>query len=164
MSWMAQKELTFLQLFIFPSFLSFLSKQQAPMLPCLGCSADCSCSCAYVCVCQSDESKGLRLGWLMLENTTAPVTHVGLWGLTRLYLTPVHAEYWLLCVRLTHILRDGGSPASNFWAFLLCCSRLLQLSGLHRQYRSDCSDDCNAVDFQLKVNIAAFDLAFLWKV
>lgn len=96
--------------------------------------------CLRVCVCQSDESKGLRLGWRTLESTTAPVTHAGLWGLTRLYLTPracTATTLQCVCVSHTHTSWWGG-PASNFWAFLLCCSQLLQLSGLHRQYRSDC--------------------------
>lgn len=127
-SWIGQKQLTFLQLFIFPSFLSFLSKQQAPMVLCVGCTADWKCSC----VCQSDESWGRRLGWLTLENTTAPVTHVGLWGLTRLYLTPrVCRALTAPCVSHTHFMVGVAPPLS----FEPSCFAVHDSSSF--QYRSD---------------------------
>ena len=125
----------------YSSSLVFSLSCQSSRLPCCrsGCSEDCNCSC--LCVCQSEESEGLRLGWLMLENTTAPVTHVGLWGLTRLYLTPrARRALTALCVCHTHFVM-GVAPPLTSEPSCFCCSRLLQLSGLHRQNRSDSSDD-----------------------
>lgn len=63
-----QRKLTFLQPFSFPNFLSFLSKQQAPMLLCGECRAEWGCR-PIPCASQSDYSaKGPSRGSLMLRN------------------------------------------------------------------------------------------------
>lgn len=154
MSWMAQKQLTFLQLFIFPSFLSFLSKQQAPMLPCLGCSADCNCSCMCVCVCvcvsltrakdwglAGERWKAPQLQWLTLgcEVWLGFTSH------------PVHAQQRLfnVCVSHTHTLRDGVAPPPtsepSCFAVHNCSSSQVCTVSI-----AAIVDDCDAVDFQLR--------------
>ncbi len=52
-------ELTFFQPFSFPSFFSFLSKQQAPMLLCVECRAEWGCR-PLKCLSQSDYSVSKR--------------------------------------------------------------------------------------------------------
>lgn len=69
-------------------------------LSCQSSRLPCCCVCGVhsrAPLCQSAYSnRDSSLGRLALENTTAPVTHVGLQGLTGLHLTPcVRAEQWL---------------------------------------------------------------------
>lgn len=100
-------------------------------------------------LCQSAYgNRDSSLGRLALENTTAPVTHVGLQGLTGLHLTPcVRAEQWLtdwlwLCVHRFRLIHtpSWGWPRLKPPTLHYPCSRQWQLWGLHCQYRAHCSD------------------------
>lgn len=101
-------------------------------LSCQSSRLPCCCVCGVhsrAPLCQSAYSnRDSSLGRLTLENTTAPVTHVGLRGLTGLHLTPcVRAEQWLtdwlwLCVRRasetlpshTHSLVGAAPPRASY--------------------------------------------------
>lgn len=127
-------KLTFLQPFSFPNFLSFLSKQQAPMLLCVKCRVEWGCR-PLKCLSLSLTTawvKGPSLCSLTLGNATALVTHSGLRGLIRLYLTPcVCGAMTVLDLCYIHT-PSWGSPASSLPppppAPLACCSALLQLA------------------------------------
>lgn len=119
-------KLTFLQPFSFPSFLSFLSKQQAPMLRCEECTAVWAAVSYSVCVSLSTVKRTKPWLTLMLENTTAPVTHTRLQGLTRLYLTPCVCGAMTDCVcareRLLshmHSLMGVAPPLASYPSCLL---------------------------------------------
>lgn len=124
-------------------------------LSCQSSRLPCCCVCGVhsrAPLCQSAYSnRDSSLGRLTLENTTAPVTHVGLRGLTGLHLTPcVRAEQWLTdcdCVCAAQVRRfrlihtpSWGRPRLEPPTLRYPCSRQSQLWGLHRQYRADCSD------------------------
>lgn len=114
-------KLTFLQPFSFPNFLSFLSKQQAPMLLCVKCRVEWGCR-PLKCLSLSLTTawvKGPSLCSLTLGNATALVTHSGLRGLIRLYLTPcVCGAMTVLDLCYIHT-PSWGSPASSLFPPLL---------------------------------------------